>query len=180
MRAERRPSRASCSMRDARTFTSANSAATKKPFSSTKKSVAPSRQATPKKSSDVDSFTRTASGEDAAAALGFGVTLDAAHQRRRAQVDAFALRDARAPRGRRAASALIRRVVHLLLGPEELLEALHPLEVGDRHAAGVGEDVGHDEDAALVEDRVGLERWSGRSRPRREHAARDAARRSSR
>src|SRR5262245_24679026 len=52
VRAERRPSPASCSIRDSRTFTSANSAATKKPFSSAKNRVAPSRHATPKKSSE--------------------------------------------------------------------------------------------------------------------------------
>ena len=34
--------------------------------------------------------------------------------------------------------------------------ALHPLEVADGDAAGVGEDVGHDGDAALGEDLVGL------------------------
>ena len=48
-------------------------------------------------------------------------------------------------------------VVHLLLRPEELLAALQPLEVGDGDAAGVGDDVRHDGDAALGEDGVGLE-----------------------
>src|SRR5262245_62318876 len=52
VRAERRPSFDSCSIRELRTFTSANSAATKKPFRSAKKSVARSRHATPKKSSE--------------------------------------------------------------------------------------------------------------------------------
>src|SRR5262245_49904703 len=156
MRAERLPSRASCSIFAVRALTSANSAATKKPFSSTKKSVAPSRQATPSRSSDIDSFTGVASGEDAAAALRFGHALDAAHQRRGAEIDAL-----RARHGpdvlRRALHQADQAVVHLLLAPEELLEALHPLEVGDRHAAGVREDVGHDGDAALAQDRVGVE-----------------------
>ena len=46
--------------------------------------------------------------------------------------------------------------VDLLLGPEVLLQALHPLEVRDDDPAGVGEDVGEDEDASLLEDLVGL------------------------
>ncbi len=43
------------------------------------------------------------------------------------------------------------------LVPKELLQALHPLEVGDDDAAGVAEDVGDDEDVvpALEEDAVG-------------------------
>ncbi len=49
-RARRLPPLARVSMRVIRTFTKANSAATKKPFSTTKKSVAPSRQAMPKAS----------------------------------------------------------------------------------------------------------------------------------
>src|SRR5688572_13905085 len=119
-RAERLPSRASASMRAVRTFTSANSAATKKPFSSTKNSVAPSRQATPNRSSEIGSFTRPASGEDAAPALRLGDALDAAHQRRRAQVDA--LRARHAPYILRGAlHQADQAVVHLLLAPEELL-----------------------------------------------------------
>src|SRR5258705_1058007 len=51
-RAARRPSSESCSIRDSRTFTIGNSAATKKPFSRAKTRVARSRHATPKKSSE--------------------------------------------------------------------------------------------------------------------------------
>ena len=43
-------------------------------------------------------------------------------------------------------------LVHFLFRPEVPVAVLHPLEVGRRHAAAVGEDVRHDEDAALVED----------------------------
>ena len=47
-------------------------------------------------------------------------------------------------------------VVDLLLGPGEGLQRLHPLEVGDGDAAGVGENVGKNQDAAVEQDRVGL------------------------
>src|SRR5262245_12160277 len=42
--------------------------------------------------------------------------------------------------------------------PEEPAEVLHPLEVRDRDAAGVREDVREHRDSALPEDLVGLER----------------------
>ena len=45
--------------------------------------------------------------------------------------------------------------VDLVLLPEVLLEALHPLEVGDDDAARVREHVGQDEDALVLEDLVG-------------------------
>ena len=45
--------------------------------------------------------------------------------------------------------------VDLVLLPEVLLQALHPLEVRDDDAAGVREDVGEDEHALVLEDRVG-------------------------
>ena len=51
--------------------------------------------------------------------------------------------------------------VDLLFLPEEGLQVLHPFEVGHDHAAGVGEDVWHHENAALVEDRVGFRRDGG-------------------
>ena len=38
------------------------------------------------------------------------------------------------------------------------MESLHPLEVRHDHAAGVGEDVGDDGDAAVAQDHVGLRR----------------------
>ena len=43
-----------------------------------------------------------------------------------------------------------------LLVPEEALPILHPLKVGDRDAAGIGENVGYDEDFLLSQNRVGL------------------------
>src|SRR5207253_6362580 len=42
--------------------------------------------------------------------------------------------------------------------PEEPTEILHPLEIGDRDTAGVGEDVRQDRDAALREDAVSVAR----------------------
>ena len=48
-----------------------------------------------------------------------------------------------------------RRAIDLLLLPEVLLEALHPLEVRDDDPAGVGEHVGKNHDAAILEDLVG-------------------------
>ena len=50
---------------------------------------------------------------------------------------------------------LVQPRVHLVLLPEVLLQALHPLEVRDDDAAGVREHVREDEDAALLEDLVG-------------------------
>ena len=54
-------------------------------------------------------------------------------------------------------------LVHFLLRPEVAVAVLHPLEVRRRHAAAVGQDVGHHEHAALVEVpvRVGRRRAVG-------------------
>ena len=49
--------------------------------------------------------------------------------------------------------------VDLLLGPEEALKVLHPFKVADGHASGVGEDVGNNGCAAIIEDAIGL--WCG-------------------
>src|SRR5215510_2544022 len=124
-------------MRAVRTFTRANSAATKKPFNNTKNNVAPSRHATPSQSSAIDSLTRAiASREHSAAAFGLGHAIDAAHQRGRPQIDAVLTRDAP-----HVLEGTLHQpdqpVVHLLLAPEELLEALHPFEIGDGHPARV-------------------------------------------
>src|SRR5438552_14581084 len=43
-------------------------------------------------------------------------------------------------------------LVNLVLVPEELLQVLDPLEVGHCHPAGVTQDVGQDNDAAVVQD----------------------------
>ena len=53
---------------------------------------------------------------------------------------------------------LLEAAIHDLFCPEVAHAVLHPLEVGDRHAAGVGEDVGHDEDAFRLENLVGIGR----------------------
>ena len=58
----------------------------------------------------------------------------------------------------RARDDRVQALVHLALRPEELLEALHPLEVRDDDAAGVREHVGDDEHAVLLEDLVGVRR----------------------
>ena len=42
-----------------------------------------------------------------------------------------------------------------LLVPEEALAVLHPLEVGNRHAAGVGQDIGNHEDILFRQNLVG-------------------------
>src|SRR5579875_561116 len=47
-------------------------------------------------------------------------------------------------------------LVDLVLGPEERLQVLHPLEVADGHPAGVGQDVRDQEDPAVAQDLVGL------------------------
>src|SRR5436189_6071111 len=54
----------------------------------------------------------------------------------------------------RARDDVVQLRVHLGLLPEVLLEALHPFEVGDHDAAGVGEDVRKDDDALVLEDLV--------------------------
>ena len=48
--------------------------------------------------------------------------------------------------------------VDLAFFPEKILQVLHPLEVADGDTAGVGQDVGNDEDALAVQDVVGHRR----------------------
>src|SRR6266568_8270495 len=62
---------------------------------------------------------------------------------------------------KRARDDRLQLLIHLVLRPEEGLQVLHPLEVRDRHPAGVGEDVWDEEDVALAKDRVSL--WRGRA-----------------
>ena len=50
----------------------------------------------------------------------------------------------------RVAELLRQPRADLVARPEQPAEVLHPLEVRDRHAAGVREDVGQDRDAALA------------------------------
>src|SRR5690348_10027997 len=61
----------------------------------------------------------------------------------------------------RARDHVVQLAVHLVLLPEEGLEVLDPLEVGHDHAAGVGDDVRHEEDAPVVQDRIRLGRDRG-------------------
>src|SRR5690606_16397833 len=49
----------------------------------------------------------------------------------------------------------VEAAVDAVEAPEVAVAVLDPLEVGDRHAAGVGEDVRDDDDAVLLEDGVG-------------------------
>ena len=61
-------------------------------------------------------------------------------------------------------------VLDLVPAPEQPSEILDPLEIGDGDAAGIRQDVREDDDAALGEDRVGVD---GRRpvRPLRDHPA---------
>src|SRR5262245_18216041 len=92
-------------------------------------------------------ITTRHSGEDSPPALCLLDAADAPHQRRRAHVCLLAKRQ-HVHLPERAPHDVDQPAVHLVLGPEELLRVLHPLEVRHRDAAGVGEDVGDDEDAA--------------------------------
>jgi hypothetical protein len=49
-------------------------------------------------------------------------------------------------------------LVHQLLVPEEALAVLHPFEIGDRDAAGVGQNVGDHEDLLVGQNLVGQRR----------------------
>src|SRR5688500_17682767 len=51
---------------------------------------------------------------------------------------------------------LLHSVIDLIFVPEEVLQVLYPLEVGDDHTARVGEDVRHQIDSAVVENPVGF------------------------
>src|SRR5579885_348965 len=44
---------------------------------------------------------------------------------------------------------LLQPLVDRVLIPEEALAVLHPLEIGDRDAAGIGQNIGNDEDTLL-------------------------------
>ena len=45
--------------------------------------------------------------------------------------------------------------IHQLFVPEEALPVLHPFEVGDRHAAGIGQNIRNHEDFLLRQNLVG-------------------------
>ena len=73
----------------------------------------------------------------------------------------------------------LQALVDQLLVPEEALAVLHPLEVGDGDAAGVGQDIGDHEDFLLGENLVG-ERRGGTVGAFAEDLAAHAVRRSAR
>ena len=79
---------------------------------------------------------------------------DRQHVRRRAHVHLVALRELE-HRLEAALHDLAESLIHDLLGPEVAAAVLHPLEVRDRDAARVGENVGDDEDPLLLENRIG-------------------------
>ena len=55
----------------------------------------------------------------------------------------------------------LQAVIDLILGPEETLQVLHPLEVAHRHATGIRQDIRHNRNAAIIEDTIRI--WSSRS-----------------
>src|ERR1043165_8683126 len=66
--------------------------------------------------------------------------------------------------GEGAAHRLFQSVADAVFRPEVAVLILHPLVIADGDAAGVGENVGHEEDAAVEEHAVGV----GRHRPVRQ------------
>ena len=76
-------------------------------------------------------------------------------------------RPSRASRAKALTMISLELGVDDVLGPVVAVEVLDPLEVADGDAAGVAQDVGDQEDAALVEDRRRPRASSGRWRPRR-------------
>src|ERR1035437_3348846 len=103
----------------------------------------------------VASRMQPASGVQAADAAGFGDTRHAEHIRRQAHVDLLVGVDLEHV-GEGPGHYLLQFRVDILLIPEEVVFVLHPLEVADRHATGVTEDVRDQEYALLVEDAVGF------------------------
>src|SRR6266511_2922871 len=96
-------------------------------------------------------------GVDAADACGFYYAADAQHHRCLAHGDAVLLRHRRNV-AVGAGDDAMQALVDLVFFPEVELEVLHPLEVGDDDAAGVGEDVRDEDDTVARQDRVGFRR----------------------
>ena len=97
-----------------------------------------------------------ASGVDAALLGGVGHAVDGEHVGGDAVVDVVGdgvLEDVVEAVDHDAVEAL----VDFFFGPEVAHAVLHPLEVAGGDAAGVGQDVGDDEDAFLGEDGVGFD-----------------------
>ena len=98
--------------------------------------------------------SRSGSGVDAALFGGVGYAVDGQHVGGDTVVDVVRFgvgKDVVEARGHNVVEALI----DLVLGPEVAHAVLHPLEVAGGDAAGVGEDVGDDEDVLVGEDVVG-------------------------
>ena len=51
---------------------------------------------------------------------------------------------------------LLKPFVHLPFRPKIAHAVLYPLEVGNGNAAGIGQNVGNDEDTFVVQDLIGL------------------------
>src|SRR4029453_10654945 len=106
---------------------------------------------------------RTTLRIDAAGDRGLRDALDGQPVRREAHRDVLRLVE-RPGLVERARRDVVQLRVHLVPLPEVLLEALHPLEVGDEEPAGVAEDVREDEHALLLEDLVrGRRDWAVRA-----------------
>jgi hypothetical protein len=102
----------------------------------------------------VISGVRVRAGVDAALLGGVGYAVDGQHVGGDAVVDGVGdgvVEDVVEAVDHDAVEAL----VDFVLGPEVAHAVLHPLEVAGGDAAGVGEDVGDDEDAFFGEDVVG-------------------------
>ena len=57
-----------------------------------------------------------------------------------------------------SAHLLVQFLVDTFFIPSELLDVLRPLEIAHGDAAGVGENIRNDQDAAFVENLIGLRR----------------------
>ena len=51
---------------------------------------------------------------------------------------------------------VLQAFIHFAFAPEKALAILHPLEVADRDAAGIAENVRDDEDSLLLDNRIGV------------------------
>src|SRR5437870_7650273 len=89
--------------------------------------------------------------------LGLGDALDTDQVRSLSEGDLLPLRT-REDAGGRGFHDVLETRVHSLLGPRLALEVLYPFEIGDRHSAARGQDVGQDRHTAVGEDRVRLGR----------------------
>src|SRR5438270_9870285 len=104
-----------------------------------------------------EGFWDGGSGVKPAGEVGFCDSSDAERQRRQSQSHVLLLRE----RGRcveRRRHNVAKLAVYLVLAPEVRLDVLYPLEIANRYAAGVREDVWDDVHAARRERVIGLRR----------------------